>query len=180
MRTIVAGSVCRRLAMARTLRSTYSRGCSRIGRMISCRLILSWSILCGSWVVIDCAVIFLPFITREDCPIWAACQPGALAMASSEEVGAAFFVFLDPGFRKAAVADFRENLAHFLASLFRDDAWPSGVVALLGRVADGIAHVTEAATVDQIHDELEFVEAFEIGDLRLVAGFRERFESRFD
>src|SRR6266481_1534391 len=150
MRTIVAGSVCRRLAMARTLRSTYSRGCSRIGRMISCRLMLSCSMRCGSWVEIDWAVIFLLFMSREDFPIWAACQPGArliapkhaewrqalrfrrgrfgfqtggnhrlkeghhrtkfraelldgkrlLAMASSEEVGAAFFVFFDPGLRK--------------------------------------------------------------------------------
>src|SRR2546425_1061325 len=103
-----------------------------------------------------------------------------LAMASSEEVGATLLVLFDPGFRKAAVADFRENLAHFLASLFRDDARPSGVVALLGSVADGIAHIAEAATVDQINDELEFVEALEIGDLGLVARFRERFESRFD
>src|SRR6266403_5667746 len=103
-----------------------------------------------------------------------------LAMASGEEVGAALFVFFDPGLGETTVADFRENLAHFLARLFGDDARSSGVVALLGSVADGIAHVTETATVDQINDELEFVEAFEIGDLGLVARFRERFESRFD
>src|SRR5882724_1851524 len=157
MRTIVAGSVWRRLASARTLSSTYSRGCSRIGRMISCRLMLSCAMRRGSSVEIDCAVIFLLFMSREDCLIWAACQPSArviasrsaewrqallfrcgrfgfqtgsnhrlkeghhrtkfraelldgmrlLAMASSEEVGAALFVFFDPGLREAAVADFR-------------------------------------------------------------------------
>src|SRR6266403_266348 len=103
-----------------------------------------------------------------------------LAMASGEEVGAALFVFFDPGFGETAVANFRENLAHFFAGLFSDDARPSGVVALLGSVADGIAHVAKAAAVDQINDELGFVETFEIGDLRLIARFGERFESRFD
>src|ERR1700674_2667514 len=43
-----------------------------------------------------------------------------LAMPSSEEARAAFFVFFDPGLREAAVADFGENLAHFLAGLFGD------------------------------------------------------------
>ena len=40
---------------------------------------------------------------------------GLLALSRGKEVGAAFFVFFDPGLRKAAVPDFRENLAHFLA-----------------------------------------------------------------
>ena len=57
---------------------------------------------------------------------------------------------------------------------------PSGVVALLGGIADGVAHVAQAAAVDQVNDELEFVHAFEVGDLGLVAGFGERFESGFD
>src|SRR5207245_5822582 len=38
----------------------------------------------------------------------------------------------------------------------------------------------EAAAVNQVNDELELVEAFEIRDLGLVARFREGLEARLD
>src|SRR5690348_15532203 len=41
MRIIVAGSVFSRLASARTLSRTNPRGCSKVGRIISCRLELN-------------------------------------------------------------------------------------------------------------------------------------------
>src|SRR5271157_4576226 len=62
MRTIVAGSVCSRLARARTLRRTYSRGCSSIGRMISWRFVLRCSIRTASET--------LRFAGRTDLDIW--------------------------------------------------------------------------------------------------------------
>jgi len=70
-------------------------------------------------------------------------------------------------------------LAHLFACLFRDDARRQNN-RLLGCIADGVAHVAKASTVNQVNDELEFVEAFEISDFGLVACFRERLEARFD
>src|SRR5205823_6580082 len=89
------------------------------------------------------------------------------ALASCQEIGTTFFIFFHPGLCETAVADLREDFAHLLARLLGDDAWPCGVIALFGSVAYGIAHIAEAAAVDQVNDELEFVETFEIGNLRL-------------
>jgi len=50
---------------------------------------------------------------------------------------------------------------------------------VLGGVADGVAHVVEAALVHEVDDELELVQALEVGDLGLVAGVDERLESGF-
>src|SRR5258708_15618352 len=103
-----------------------------------------------------------------------------LALAGCQEVGAALFIFFDPRLGETAVANLREDLAHLVPRLLGDDARPGGVITLFGGVADGIAHVAEAAAVNQVHDELELVHAFEIGDLWLVACFRKRFEARLD
>ena len=100
-----------------------------------------------------------------------------LGPALSQEIGAAFFVFLDPGFGEAAIADFREELLHGFAGLRGDDARTGMIVAVLGGIADGITHVAEATAVNQIDDELEFVETFEVGNFRLIAGIDEGFET---
>ena len=44
---------------------------------------------------------------------------------------------------------------------------------------DAVAHVVEAALVEQVDDQLQLVHAFEVGHLGLVAGFDERFEAGF-
>ena len=51
---------------------------------------------------------------------------------------------------------------------------------MLGRVADRVAHVVQAALVDQVDDQLQFVQALEVGDFRLVARLDERLESGLD
>src|SRR5260370_5448481 len=61
---------------------------------------------------------------------------GLFAEPRCQKVGAALFVFLDPFFGEAAVADFRKNFAHFLAGLLSNDPWARGVVPLFGGVAD--------------------------------------------
>src|SRR5712664_297467 len=103
-----------------------------------------------------------------------------LALTRGEEVGAALFIFFDPGFRKAAVADLRKDLAHFFSRLLGDDARSSGIITLFGSITDGVAHVAEATTVNQVDDQLELMEAFEVGNLGLIACFRERLEARLD
>src|ERR1700756_4718972 len=100
--------------------------------------------------------------------------------ALGEEIDAAIFVFLNPFLGETSVFDFGEELLHGFAGFVSDDARACGVVAVFGGVADGIAHVAEAATVDEIDDELQFVETFEVSDFGLIAGFGEGFESSFD
>jgi len=72
------------------------------------------------------------------------------------------------------------SFLHFVARLLGDDARAGCVVAVFGGITDGVAHVAEAAAVDEVDDEFQFVQAFEIGDFRLIAGFSECFESGFD
>ena len=54
------------------------------------------------------------------------------------------------------------------------------VVAVLGGVADRVAHVGEAALVDQVDDQLHLVQALEIGHLGRVAGLDQRLVAGLD
>ena len=89
-------------------------------------------------------------------------------------------VLFDPAAGVGPAADVGEDLLHRRAGLLGDDLPAAVVIAVLGGVAHRVPHVVEAAAVHQVHDELQLVEAFEIGDLRLVARFDERLEARLD
>ena len=80
-------------------------------------------------------------------------------------------------FAKVPSLTSRSNLPHGLPGLLGDDSRPGGVVAVLGGVADRVAHVVQAAAVDQVDDQLQLVQALEVGDLRLVAGVDQRLEA---
>ena len=54
---------------------------------------------------------------------------------------------------------------------------PTLHVAPLGGLGDREAHARDAGFVHQVDDELQFVQALEVGHLRRVAGLDERFES---
>src|SRR5260370_39220289 len=99
-----------------------------------------------------------------------------LAMARAEEIGAALFVFFNPFFGEAAVANLRENFAHFLARFLGADSRSGGIVALLGGVVHGIAHIAVAAAINQIDDEFQFVEALELADFGVITGFDQGVE----
>ena len=81
---------------------------------------------------------------------------------------------------KAAVLDVVEEGLHGLLDFGRDDARAGDVVAPLGGVGDGVAHVGEAAAVHQVDDELELVEDLEVGEFGLVAGLDEGLEACLD
>src|SRR6476620_4766768 len=53
-------------------------------------------------------------------------------------------------------------------------------IAPFGGVADAVAHVVEAALVDQVDDQLHLVDALEVRHLRRVARLDERLEARLD
>src|SRR5579863_8647364 len=93
---------------------------------------------------------------------------------------AAGFVFSYPLFGELAGLDFGKDLFHLFAGFGGDDAGSAGVVAVFGGVGDGEAHVAEASFIDEIDDQLELVEAFEVGDFGGIACFNESFESGAD
>src|SRR6516225_11629895 len=103
-----------------------------------------------------------------------------LGFPHGEEFLAAGPVFLHPLACEFTGLDLRKDLFHFRARLFVDDARTPCVIAVLGGVGDRVAHVGEASFVDQIDDQLDFMQTLEIGDLRCVAGFHQSFKSRAD
>ena len=103
----------------------------------------------------------------------------ALALQRVEH-GAVGHVLQDPLARELATLDLGEQLAHGLAHVLVDDARAAREVAVLGGVADAVAHPGDALLPHEVDDELELVEALEVGDLRLVAGLDERVEAGRD
>ena len=93
------------------------------------------------------------------------------------KVGLAGFAFQHPIAREAAHLDIVENALHLGFRLRRDDARAGLIFAKLGRVRNRVVHVGDAALVDQIDDELHFVQTFEVGHLRRVACFDQRFKA---
>jgi hypothetical protein len=81
---------------------------------------------------------------------------------------------------KRAVLDFGQDLLHGLLAFVVDDARAADVVAPLGGVGDGVAHVSQAAAIDEIDNELQFMQDLEVGALGLIAGFGEGFIARLD
>jgi hypothetical protein len=55
---------------------------------------------------------------------------------------------------------------------------PRNVVAILGRVRNAPPHLGNAAFIHQVDNQLELVQALEVGDLWLIASLRERLKTR--
>src|SRR5436853_4905292 len=85
-----------------------------------------------------------------------------------------------PFAREAPGLDFRQHLLHLGPHMLVDDAGPARIVAVLCRVRHRIAHIRDAALIDQIDDQLHLVTALEIRHLRCVARFDERLETGED
>ena len=89
-------------------------------------------------------------------------------------------VLFDPSAGEVTLLDFGEDLLHLGARLVVDDARATGVVAVLGGVRNREAHVVEAALVNEVDDQLELVQALEIGDFGSVTGFDKGLEASAD
>lgn len=76
--------------------------------------------------------------------------------------------------------DFGEDLLHRLLAFGVDDARAADVVAPLRGIGDGVPHVSQTAAIDEVDDELEFVQHFEVGALGLVTGLGQGFVARLD
>src|SRR2546421_11359373 len=102
-------------------------------------------------------------------------QVGLLAPPRGVERRTARLVFEDPGPSEGAVLDLAQDLAHLLAYGGAAGARATHVVAELRRVADAVTHVAHPTLVHEVDDQLHLVQALEIGELRLIAGFHQGF-----
>ena len=101
---------------------------------------------------------------------------GFLFAVGVELLAAGGLVF-EEGLGELTVLDFGEDGLHGLAALIVDDAGTADIVAPLGRIRNAVPHVGEAAAIDEVDDELELVEDFEVSALGLVAGFDQGFKA---
>src|SRR4029077_3619260 len=92
-------------------------------------------------------------------------------------VGLASRVLLDPLAGELAVLHLLEDLAHLVLDALVHDARPAREIAVLGGLADELVHLGESALVEQIHDQLQLMQALVVGDLGLVAGLDQGLES---
>ena len=96
------------------------------------------------------------------------------------EVRAARLVFRNPLLRELAGLDVGQHLLHRLPRGVADNLLAASQVAILGGVRDRVAHAVQSTFVDQVDDQLHFVQALEVGDLRRVPGFDQSLESLLD
>src|ERR1041385_3540382 len=93
------------------------------------------------------------------------------------EAGLTGLVFRHPFVGEFPASDLVPHAAHRLLRFRGDDARASREVTVLGGIADRVAHVADAALVDEIDDELELVTAFEVRHFGRVTGLDERLEA---
>src|SRR6266545_2862029 len=96
--------------------------------------------------------------------------------AQPGEVGPALVVLLDPFAGERPRLDLAEDAAHLGPDRLVDHPRPAGVVAVLGGVRHRVAHPRQPALVHEVDDQLQLVQALEVGDLDqgLEAGLDER------
>src|SRR4051812_16304475 len=96
----------------------------------------------------------------------AICQQSAVALLSSLR-------FANPLARKFAALDITERGSHALMNLAINDLRPHREVSPLCGFGNPLAHSAEPALLHKIDDELQFMQTFEIGQLRWVSRFHE-------
>src|SRR5690606_32508495 len=76
--------------------------------------------------------------------------------------------------------DTLEGVAHGLTGFGVDHFRTSHILAVLGVVGDRVVHVGDTAFVHEVNDQLQLVQALEVGHFRRVASFNQRFETGLD
>ena len=88
--------------------------------------------------------------------------------------------FTDPFPGKLAVTNFFQDRLHRFFGSGINDARASGNVTIFCGFGDGEAHASDSRLVDQIHDQLQFMENLKVGDFRLISCFQKNLESGLD
>ena len=86
-------------------------------------------------------------------------------------------ILLDPLLGELAVLHFLQDLPHLLLHAIVHHARSACQVAVLGRLADELVHLGEAALVQQVDDELQLVQALVVGNLGLITRLDQRLEA---
>ena len=94
------------------------------------------------------------------------------------ELRGAGVLILDELLGEGAILDALEVVLHALTDMLVDAG--VDVVAVLGGVGAGPTILVQTTFVHQVHDHLELVAHFEVGDLRLIAGVGEDLEAHLD
>ncbi|SJM35764.1 conserved hypothetical protein [Mesorhizobium delmotii] len=89
-------------------------------------------------------------------------------------------VFLHPFRGELAGLDILQHALHLGLGVGGDDARTRDIFAPFGGVRDRVVHVGDAALIDQVDDQLDLVQALEIGHFRRIAGFHQRLETGAD
>ena len=87
------------------------------------------------------------------------------------------FHFSNKFAREVSGADFLQHRFHPVSRSSTDDFRPNRQLAPFGGIGDQFAHTRDSRFVNKIDDEFEFVEAFEVGKLRWIAGGNECIET---
>ena len=86
-----------------------------------------------------------------------------------------------PVAHKAALLNVVQHFFHGLfGCVVRHNARARNIFAIFSSVGDGIVHVGNAAFIDQIHNQLHFVQALEISHFRGITRFHQRFKASAD
>src|SRR5713101_410447 len=100
-----------------------------------------------------------------------------LSLAQGGEILAPSLVLVDPFARKRAGLNVGKNLLHRSASFVTHNFRSTGQVAILSCVRDRVAHPVQAALVNEIDNQLHFMNALKVRDLRLITGLDQRFKT---
>src|SRR5574343_1666789 len=76
--------------------------------------------------------------------------------------------------------DALQRIAHGFTGLGVDDFRTGHVLAILGIVRDRVVHVGDAASVHQVDDQLQFVQAFEVSHFRRITDLGQGLETHLD
>ena len=117
---------------------------------------------------------------REECETDLFDLVRGMVGAGGLERGLADLVFEHPVAGELARLNVMQHALHLGLGGRRDDARAGDIFAIFRRVGDGIIHVGDAAFVNQVNDQLHFMQAFEISHLRRVTRFHQRFKTGTD
>ena len=101
----------------------------------------------------------------------------AIGLAQLVELLATALALGDPLFGELAGLDLLQDLLHLGLGLGGHDARAARDVAVLGGIADAVAHAGDAFLVHQVDDQLHLVQALEVRHLRLVPSLDQRLEA---
>ena len=87
-------------------------------------------------------------------------------------------VFGHPALHEGAVLDLAQDVLHPRLGVGVDHPRTADEVAVLRGFRHEFEHAGDAAFVEQIDDQLQFVQDFVVGDFRLVTGFHQGLEAR--